>query len=73
MNETIMTLKDIFVPTYVQMLGALSGWLGKAEEDRPHHLAHERLSTRLAPDMFPLSTQICFACVQAQEGICRLR
>lgn len=31
------------------------------------------LSARLAPDMFPLSTQVRFACVQAQEGMFRLR
>jgi uncharacterized protein len=31
------------------------------------------LSARLAPDMFPLSTQIRFACVQAQEGLFRLQ
>jgi hypothetical protein len=70
---TIITLKDILVPTYVQMLGALSDWLGKAQESRPGDRAQELLSARLAPDMFPLSTQICFACVQAQEGIFRLR
>jgi hypothetical protein len=26
---TIMTLKDMLTPTYVQVLGALSDWLGK--------------------------------------------
>ena len=30
------------------------------------------LSARLAPDMFPLATQIRFACVQAQEAPLRL-
>ena len=31
------------------------------------------LSARLAADMFPLSTQVRFACVQAREAMCRLR
>ena len=68
-----MLLQDMLVPTYVQMLGALSSWLGKAEEARPGECAHALLTARLAPDMFPLSTQIRFACVQAQEGVFRLR
>ena len=68
-----MTLQDLLVPTYVQMLGALSAWLGKAEAERPGGAADELLSARLAPDMFPLSTQVRFACVQAQEGVFRLR
>lgn len=31
------------------------------------------MSARLAPDMFPLSTQIRFACVQAWEAVYRLK
>jgi len=68
-----MTLPDFLVPTYVQMLGALSAWLGKAEAQRPGGEAEALLAARLAPDMFPLSTQVRFACVQAQEGVFRLR
>lgn len=68
-----MTLPDVLVPTYVQMLGALSAWLGKAEAQRPGGVAETLLAARLAPDMFPLSTQVRFACVQAQEGVFRLR
>lgn len=68
-----MKLLDILVPTYVQMLGALSAWLGKAEAQLPGGEAGALLSARLAPDMFPLSTQVRFACVQAQEGVCRLQ
>lgn len=67
-----MTLPDILLPTYVQMLGALSAWLAKAEAQRPDGGAETLLVARLAPDMFPLSTQIRFACVQAQEGMFRL-
>jgi hypothetical protein len=67
-----MTLPDILIPTYVQMLGALSKWLAKAEAQRPAGAAEALLLARLAPDMFPLGTQIRFACRQAQEGVFRL-
>jgi uncharacterized protein len=67
------TLKDILVPTYVQMLGALSAWLGKVDAEKMEDGGETLLAARLAPDMFPLSTQIRFACVQAQEGLFRLR
>jgi len=67
-----MTLSDFVVPTYVQMLGAVSQWLSKAEAQRPDGSADTLLAARLAPDMFPLATQIRFACVQAQEGLFRL-
>ena len=67
-----MTLPDILAPTYIQMLGALSAWLGKAEAERPAGATETLLTARLAPDMFPLATQIRFACAQAQEGMYRL-
>ena len=60
-----MTLPDLLLPTYRQMLTAFSTWLGKAEGDAV-------LSARLAGDMFPLATQVCFACVQALEGTSRI-
>ena len=68
-----MTLPDFLTPTYLQMLRALSTWLDKAEAQTPPAQAKALLTARLAPDMFPLSTQIRFACVQAHEGIARLR
>lgn len=68
-----MTLQDLVVPTYQQMLRTLSDWLSKAEAQRPGGAAETLLSARLAPDMFPLTTQIRFACRQAQEGVFRLR
>ncbi|MDI1294283.1 MAG: DUF1993 domain-containing protein [bacterium] len=68
-----MTLTSLLVPTYTQMLKTLSSWLDKAQAQMPAAAAEALLSARLAPDMFPLSTQIRFACVQAQEAICRLR
>jgi hypothetical protein len=66
-----MLLQHLLAPTYIQMLGALSTWLKKADLDAAAENA--LLSARLAPDMFPLSTQISFACVQALEGVSRLR
>ncbi len=66
-----MLLKQFLIPTYVQMLGALSAWLGKAGADGDGEAA--LLTARLAPDMYPLSTQIRFTCVQAYEGIARMR
>ena len=68
-----MTLTDILVPTYLQMLRALSAWLYKAQAQVPEDKAEALLSTRLAPDMLPLSTQIRFGCAQAQEAVFRLR
>ena len=63
-----MSLTELLVPTYQQMLKALSSWLQKAEES-----SEEALTWRLAPDMFPLATQVRFACLQAQEAPYRLR
>lgn len=68
-----MSLTSMLVPTYTQMLGTLSGWLTKAKKQLPEAEAEALLSARLAPDMFPLSTQIRFVCVQAQEAIFRLK
>lgn len=68
-----MTLKDSLVPTFVQMLGALSAWLAKAEQHFEPEQAAQIMQARLAPDMFPLFTQVCFACVQAQEAMARLK
>ena len=67
-----MSLTSLLVPTYTHMLNALSLWLEKAAASMPQADAEALLSARLAPDMFPLSTQIRFACVQAREAACRL-
>ncbi|MEO1242809.1 MAG: DUF1993 domain-containing protein [Pseudomonadota bacterium] len=66
-----MSLTNLLVPTYTQMLQALSGWLEKAQKQRPD--AEALLSARLAPDMHPLSSQIRFSCLQAQEATFRLK
>lgn len=64
-------MTDVLLPTYTNLLTGLSAWLTKAGE---HHADPGALmSARLAPDMFPLATQIRFACVQAYEGVARLR
>jgi len=54
------------------MLGSLSRWLAKAETQQSTADADALLAARLAPDMFPLATQVRFACRQAQEGVFRL-
>ncbi len=68
-----MQLTTLLVPSYTQMLKTLSGWLKKAQAQLPEAEAQALLSARLAPDMYPLSTQVRFACVQAREAVCRLR
>ncbi len=70
-----MHLTALLIPTLLNQLHALSGWLDKAEafaaerEESPDEL----LALRLAPDMFPLATQLRFLAFQAQEPIYRLR
>lgn len=68
-----MSLTNFLVPTYTQMLQSLSGWLAKAQEQVPEAEAEALLAKRLAPDMLPLSSQVRFACLQAQEATFRLR
>lgn len=67
-----MTLTAMLVPTYNQMLNALSGWLVKAEAQMPEK-PEALLLARIAPDMFPLSTQVRFVCLQVREAVFRLR
>jgi hypothetical protein len=68
-----MNLTGLLVPTYRNMLGTLSGLLDKAEAQLGADRAEALLSARLAPDMFPLATQIRFTVAQAYEGPRRLR
>ena len=70
-----MHLTVLLIPSLSNQIHALSGWLDKAEI-----FARERgtspdalLPLRLAPDMFPLATQLRFMAFQAQEPIYRLR
>ena len=68
-----MKLLDVLVPTYMHMLGALSAWLAKVKASSTDGGTDALMSAKLAPDMFPLSTQVRFACVQALEGMCRIQ
>jgi hypothetical protein len=62
------------VPVFVQMLGALSGVLDKAEA----HAAERKieasvlLNYRIAPDMFPLARQVQVAADFAKDATARL-
>lgn len=69
-----MNLPDMVLPAFTQMLDALSGQLGKAREQLRNESkpVDGLLSARLAPDMFPLSSQVQFACLQAEEARARL-
>jgi hypothetical protein len=67
-----MTLTDLLVPTYRNMLQTLKGLLDKVEAQLGDEGAQALLSARLAADMFPLATQIRFAVVQAHEAPLRL-
>ena len=69
---TGVTLADMLVPTYRQMLGCLARLLDKARDQCGAEAAEALLAARLAPDMFPLATQVRFCCVQALEGVSRL-
>ena len=60
------TMTSLLLPTFRQMLGALANWLDKADG------GDTLLAGRIAPDMFPLATQVRFACVQALEPVYRL-
>ncbi len=68
-----MSLTDLLVPTYTPMLTNLSAWLGKAKAALPEDEAEALMSARLADDMYPLATQVRFACVQVLEALHRLR
>jgi uncharacterized protein len=68
-----MKLTELVVPTATQMLKTLSGWLTKAHAQMPGSEGDALLSARLAPDMFPLATQVRFVCRQALEAVSRLQ
>ena len=75
MTSRVMNLTALLIPTLSNQLRAVSGWLDKAEafaaerERSPDDL----LPLRLAPDMFPLTTQLRFLAFQAHEPVYRLR
>ena len=67
-----MTLTSLLVPTYRNMLRALLGMLDKAEAQLGTERADALLTARLAPDMWPLATQLRLAALQAEEAPLRL-
>ncbi len=69
-----MPLHALTVPTFAQMLKGLI-----AQLDKGAALAGDKafdpsvlVNARLAPDMFPLSAQVRFACFQATDAVARL-
>ncbi len=70
-----LILQDIVPETFTTMLASLAGWLVTAEQ----HIAKQNLDREailawyLAPDMYPLSGQIIFACFLAREPYYRLQ
>jgi hypothetical protein len=67
-----MTLTDLLIPTYRNMLQMLKGLIDKADAQLGPDKAEALLSARLAPDMWPLAAQLRLAALQAQEGPRRL-
>src|SRR5258708_30134421 len=69
-----MSFYDASVPAFLQILGSLSGLLGKAEAHcKAKNIQPEvLLNARLYPDMFPLTRQIQLACDFAAKGCARL-
>lgn len=67
-------LYDMTVPAYVNGLNALSAQLGKALAWSADKDIGEQqlLAARLAPDMFPLASQVRFTCMQAVQPASRL-
>jgi uncharacterized protein len=69
-----MSFYDATVPAFQQLLGSLSGLLTKAEAHcKAKNIQPEvLLSSRLYPDMLPLSRQIQLACDFAAKGCARV-
>ena len=67
-------LYDLTIPAYANGLRALSGQLSKALEWGEANGVGELqfAASRLAPDMFPLATQVRFTCMQAMQSATRL-
>jgi len=69
-----MSFHEATVPAFLQILGSLSGILGKAEAHcKAKNIAPEvLLGARLYPDMLPFSKQIQLVCDFAAKGCARL-
>lgn len=70
-----MSLTNLLVPTFRQLLQGLSNWLDKAvaREEAAGRNPDALLTQRLAADMYPLAAQVRFVCFLSQESIHRLR
>ncbi|MFJ2994458.1 DUF1993 family protein [Pandoraea sp. NPDC087047] len=70
-----MTLTEILIPTFLQMLRGQSVWLDKAAAyEKANGKEPDALMTlRLAPDMYPLAAQARFASYLSMEPVYRLR
>lgn len=66
--EIPMPLADQIKPVSENLLGTLDSLLAKAEANGGDTL----LSAKLAPDMFPLATQVRIACDQVSSALKRL-
>ena len=69
-----ISLYDLAIDTFVQILGTLNHLLDKATEhaaDRKFEVS-ALVDARLTPDMFPFSTQVYLACFHAKDGPARL-
>src|SRR5258708_28413351 len=69
-----MSFHDATVPAFLQILGSLTGILGKAEAHcKAKNIAPEvLLGARLYPDMLPFTKQIQLACDFAGKSCARL-
>ncbi|HEX8111598.1 MAG TPA: DUF1993 domain-containing protein [Kofleriaceae bacterium] len=70
-----ISLHELAIDTFVHMLGDLTHVLDKAAKHAQarNFPADDLASFRLAPDMFPLSTQVYLACHHAKDGPARLQ
>src|SRR3981189_1931604 len=69
-----MSFYDATIPAFLQILGSLTGLLGKAEAHcQTRNIQPEvLLGARLYPDMAPSSQEIQLACDFAAKGCARL-
>ena len=69
-----MSLSEIAVPTFVRLLGSLTGFLDKAAAHAEAKKIDPAvlLGTRLFPDMFPLARQVQLASDFAKGTTARL-
>src|SRR5206468_401045 len=73
-QEICMSLYEASVPQFTKMLGNLDKWLEKGTEfaQKKGFDQSVLLSSRLAPDQYPLTRQIQSACDSAKFPVSRL-